>query len=150
MERKKEPEVVSRIWISLLLAGCMACPVLGAAPIENDENNDGKPDLWISTGPSGTQEVSADRDFDGRVDHLVVYDGGRNRIREEQDYNRDGSMDDFYFYKTGTLVRREIDTNYDGNVDLWIFLSEGVYVEGYDRDTDFDGVVDVRKRYGSP
>ena len=65
------------------------------------------------------------------------------------DFNHDGMMDDFYFYANDVLIREELDTNYDGAIDLWVFLHRGVYVERYERDTDFDGIPDIVKDYAA-
>ena len=85
---------------------------------ETDENNDGKPDHWMSTVNGNQTLIEQDRNFDGKVDYSLLIDENANRIEEELDYNFDGVMDDFYYYTNDVLVRREIDTNYDGNIDL--------------------------------
>jgi len=33
-------------------------------------------------------------------------------------------------------------------VDLWVYLEEGIYITRYERDTDFDGTVDITKTFG--
>ena len=96
----------------------------------------GDADLWI------------DRNSDGVPDYLVRTDGSSRKLYEEFDYNYDGKMDDFYYYQIGKLIRHEADTNYDGRVDLWVFLVDGVYIQGFERDTDFDGTVDVVRKFG--
>jgi hypothetical protein len=70
------------------------------------------------------------------------------KMYEELDFNNDGRMDDFYYYTDGVLERREIDSNYDDAVDVWVYIYEGVYVERYERDTDFDGEIDEVETFG--
>ncbi len=87
-----------------------------------------------------------DTNGDGAVDMLVAYDAEEKKVWEALDYNRDGELDDFYYYAAGVLIRQEVDSNYDGKIDLWCSISEGIYVESYMQDVDFDGQVD-RKKY---
>ncbi len=88
-----------------------------------------------------------DEDSDGVIDYGIFFNDEGEKVYEASDFNKDGQMDDFYFYSGGVLVRQEIDQNADGMIDLWVYLSEGVYVEGYERDSDYDGRIDVVKLY---
>jgi hypothetical protein len=130
------------------------CMVLTAAPAwsqnvsESDENGDGKADQWIEDLGDERFKVMMDRDFNGAVDYALVYRNDGSKEYEEVDYNYDGEMDDFYFYRSGVLDRRNVDTNYDGKADLWVFLDEGVYIWKVERDMDFNGEVDYVKEYG--
>ncbi|TFG63238.1 MAG: hypothetical protein E4H36_06115 [Spirochaetales bacterium] len=102
---------------------------------------------WSENEPEGVTCVRTDRNIDGKADYLLRYSEDGNKIYEEQDFNYDGSMDDFYFYKEGILTLREVDSNYDGLVDLRVYLHKGVYIEKYERDTDFDGKFDLVKQF---
>jgi hypothetical protein len=133
--------------LSAALALLLPCAALWASPgLSVDSNKDGQMDQWYETGEGGVFVLLSDRNFDGTADYEVRYDAQNRKISEKMDFNHDGSMDDFYFYQEGRLVRQEIDTNFDGAVDVWVFL-DGVYVLGYERDKDFDGVVDLVKRF---
>lgn len=92
--------------------------------------------------------MTDDRNGDGMLDYAVRLTDDLLKDREAVDFNHDGMMDDFYFYANEVLQRQEIDTNFDGAIDLWVFLTEGVYVERYERDTDYDGYPDVVRDYG--
>ena len=92
--------------------------------------------------------LSSDRDNDGRIDYAAMVDEAGRKLLEAMDYNKDGFMDDFYYYDAGVLLREELDTNYDGRLDLWIFIEDGVYVGEYRRDTDFDGEIDLVREWG--
>jgi len=94
--------------------------------------------------------LEVDSNEDGQVDYLIktnVETG--HKMMEVLDYNHDGEMDDFYFYRRGVLAERAIDSNYDGKVDLWVYIEEGVYIAYFERDNDFDGKMDELKRYSA-
>ncbi|MBN1686274.1 MAG: hypothetical protein JW852_06440 [Spirochaetales bacterium] len=137
------------VWLSLGFI-VIALPASAVIIGESDENRDGKTDQWIEDLGNEKFRVTRDRDFDGRVDYALVFDSGGAKEYEEQDFNYDGEMDDFYFYRAGVLELRKVDTNFDGTVDLWVHLDQGVYVWKIERDTDFDGSIDYMKEYGPP
>ncbi len=105
------------------------------------------PDQYFDVSEYDDTWITSDRDEDGRIDYALRLTERLQKDREAVDFNYDGSMDDFYFYANEVLVRQEVDTNFDGRIDLWVFLYRGVYVERYERDTDFDGMPDVIKDY---
>jgi hypothetical protein len=92
--------------------------------------------------------LEADRDNDGQTDYLMEIDEMGKKVYEEIDFNHDGEMDDFYYYDKGVLQKREIDSNFDNEIDIWVFIHAGVYIERYERDLDFDGVIDQVKTFG--
>jgi hypothetical protein len=94
--------------------------------------------------------LTSDRDDDGIVDYAVRVDERGNKLQEAVDYNRDGLMDDFYFYANDVLQRQELDSNFDEEIDIWIYMWRGVYVQKWERDTDFDGTVDISRDYDQP
>jgi hypothetical protein len=100
-----------------------------------------RPDLY------GAGWLTDDRDGDGVIDYAILLDERWYRVQEAMDFNFDGAMDDFYFYANDVLQRQEIDSNYDGQIDIWVYLYHGVYIRMWERDTDFDGVIDVRRDY---
>ena len=121
-------------------------PPLKARPI--DEDGDGKPEHWEMPTEGDRMKTFADTDGDGLIDYIQEYDAKGYRIYEALDFNGDGDIDDHYYYLKDVLQYREIDSNYDGNIDIWVYLREGVYVDRYKRDTDFDGKVDLEKSFG--
>lgn len=88
-----------------------------------------------------------DLDNDGIIDYVFTFDDKGNKLFEVNDFNKDGKMDDFYFYLNGVFVRQEIDRNADQRIDLWVYIDEGIYVAGYEMDKDYDGLIDVIKIY---
>mgnify|MGYP006306855437 FL=1 len=91
--------------------------------------------------------ILGDSDGDGAIDRAVFVDDDMQPVRQALDFNKDGLMDDFYFYRNGVLVRQQVDSNYDGAVDLWVYIEDGIYIVRYDQDTDFDGVVDHSRSF---
>lgn len=92
----------------------------------------------------------ADRNSDGTADYAVQVDERGYKLREAMDFNLDGRMDDFYFYSNNVLQRQEVDSNFDQAIDIWIYMWRGVYVQKWERDTDYDGAVDMTRDYGRP
>ncbi|MFA7566734.1 MAG: hypothetical protein WCY01_06880, partial [Alkalispirochaeta sp.] len=82
------------------------------------------------------------------IDYALKLDENGMKLYEAMDFNGDGVMDDFYFYRNEVLIRQELDTNFDGNIDLRIFMYDGVRVERYERDTNHDGNVDLVREFG--
>lgn len=102
---------------------------------------------WIRTYDYALTVIDADDNDDGFIDYRLHLDKDDEKVLEELDFNHDGEMDDFYFYLGGIMNKREIDTNYDGMIDIWVFIKEGIYVVRFERDTDFDGRIDLVKAY---
>ncbi|MFP4372718.1 MAG: hypothetical protein ACLFPO_00100 [Spirochaetaceae bacterium] len=136
------------ILLAALLAAGIVTGVAGAQPADSEYPREPREDQYFDVDRYGDEWMTDDRNEDGMVDYAVRVTDELQKDREAVDFNYDGKMDDFYFYKNEVLQRQEIDTNYDGAIDLWVFLREGVYVERYERDTTYDGYPDVIKEYG--
>lgn len=94
--------------------------------------------------------MELDSNEDGQVDYLIKVDlESGKKVMEVLDYNHDGAMDDFYFYEKGILKERAIDSNFDQMIDFWVYITEGIYINSYEKDSDFDGVMDQEKIYSS-
>jgi hypothetical protein len=104
------------------------------------------PGLADPVGPPHTT-LELDTDSAG-VHYRITYDDRGKVLREELDYNRDGKMDTFYYYKEGVLQRVEIDSKYVGKVDIWVYLMEGKYIQRYERDTTGSGKADFVRDFG--
>ncbi len=114
---------------------------------QTDENKDGNTDKWVEVVDEYISCIKIDTNYDGNIDCLIKYNENYNKTYEELDFNHDGAMDDYYYYDNGVLKYRELDSNYDGKIDIWIYLTEGVYIEKYEWDRDFDGKIDLVKEF---
>lgn len=129
---KKTAAIAPMLLVGILLSAADSRLPGGAGP--------GRSDL-------GVPGYEADRDKDGRVDHRIFNDNKGRRLYEELDFNYDGRMDDFYYYKDGELEREEIDSDYNGKVDVWIALYQGKYIRRIEQDKNGDGKPDAVTDY---
>jgi hypothetical protein len=112
---------------------------------EMDLNWDGKVDVRTWFEPDGAiEKEEMDGDFDGLVDWVDHYQGGR-RVTSDIDTNSDGQFDLFKTYEQGRVRRKERDTNGDQKIDFWEYLDDAGNVVKTGRDIDGDGVMDVRE-----
>lgn len=116
---------------------------------DTDLDRDGRADIISEFDAAGALRMERlDGDFDGVFEWVDHYQGGR-RVFAEVDTNLDGTSDVFYYYATGedpagVLERRERDTDFNGLVDLWErYGTDGALIVSA-RDTDGDGTPDVR------
>ncbi len=66
-----------------------------------------------------------DLNGDGIKDIVRYYDEGGRPLREEADRDFDGKMDLLVIFQDGIVVRKELDTNGDGVVDAKVFYENG-------------------------
>lgn len=138
-----------------------------------DYSGNGKPDIWIKNEKKGKfffTEIKADTNGNGKIDLAVhkkndiiylkkidnddsgkfdveeKYDENGEMLREGVDTNKDGKVDDFYYYDGEILLKEEIDTNYDEKPDLWVLFEYGTNnsFKGcvIEKDNNFDGKPD--------
>ncbi len=67
----------------------------------------------------------ADLNGDGTKDVVRYYDNDGHPLREEADRNFDGRMDELTVFENGEILRQELDTNGNGKVDTKIFYQHG-------------------------
>ncbi len=67
----------------------------------------------------------SDVNSDGRKDVVRYYDDEGRSLREEADRNFDGKMDLITVYQNGQVVRQEFDDNFDGKTDTKVFFDGG-------------------------
>jgi hypothetical protein len=133
--------------MAVAIAGLAIVGVIGAQERASEDEDDEEIELIFDVTKYGDEWRTGDMNNDGVVDYAVLLDEDLMKQREVMDFNKDGLIDDFYFYENEVLVREELDTNYDGAVDLWIYMHEGVYVKMWKRDTNYDGEPDTTKDY---
>jgi len=66
------------------------------------------------------REIKIDRNYDGVIDRVEVYNSNGSIIRVEADSNADGKIDEWVYYEANKPVRAEKDTNKDGKPDTWL------------------------------
>jgi hypothetical protein len=124
-----------------------ACAAFAAAPnVFADSIVPAAPKAPPQGPPNGVVE---ERSGSGDVDYRVFYGQGGKVEHEELDFNHDGRMDTFYYYKSGLLQRVEIDSKGTGKIDIWVYLTaDGNSVQRYERDTTGSGKPDVVRTFG--
>jgi hypothetical protein len=123
------------------------CPIASAEKI--NVGGDAKPDLFIVT--SGGREVcrGLDLNFDGVIDSYVYRDGSGNVVRRENDYDRDGRIDEISIYRGGVIVEKDRATTLTGRLDTWQFYQGGKLART-ERDSDGDAQIDQWWEYPKP
>ena len=112
---------------------------------EVDLNWDSRVDVRSWFDLSGQLEKEEmDGDFDGHVDWVDHYQGGR-RVLSKVDTDYNGTFDLYKIFEGGKVRRKERDTNGDGNIDFWEYLDESGRVIKTGQDIDGDGVMDIRQ-----
>jgi hypothetical protein len=67
----------------------------------------------------------ADINGDGRKDVVRIYDDEGRSLREDNDRNFDGKVDQTSVFQNGQVVRHEFDDNFDGKVETRIYFENG-------------------------
>ncbi|MBK8169563.1 MAG: hypothetical protein IPK60_04375 [Sandaracinaceae bacterium] len=112
-----------------------------------DVNGDGTPDLRHVFQNGVERCAILDMNYDGRVDITRFFGpDGRTVIREEDDYDFDGRMDEIRYFENGRLVNKEIDTNFDNAIDTWVWCT-GAEVTRAERDRHHRGRPDQWESY---
>jgi hypothetical protein len=117
------------------------CPVSSSGAEQLDANGDGKPD--VVRVKDGGREVcrSVDLNFDGVPDSWVYFDSNGKVRRRENDYDRDGRIDEIAIFRGGVLVEKQRATMLADRVDTWEFYQNGKLARS-ERDSNGDRVVD--------
>jgi hypothetical protein len=113
---------------------------------ESDLNADGNKDVVRSYSEEGRPlREEADRNFDGRMDELTLFQEGQI-LRQEFDANNDGKIDTKIFFDGGKPLRTERDLTGRSTADRWQpdrweYFEDGRVVR-MGTDLDGDGKVD--------
>jgi hypothetical protein len=129
--------------LSLFAAACLAIAALPNASA--DSIVPAAPQAPPQGAPNSVVE---DRTAGGAVYYRVFYDQRGKVEHEELDFDQDGRMDTFYYYKDGALQRVEIDSRGSGKIDIWVYLADGKYIQRYERDTTGSGKPDLVRTFG--
>lgn len=106
-----------------------------------DSNGDGRADI-LTVASGGRDACKAlDLNFDGKFDRYQYLDGSGGVRRVENDFDRDGRIDEVQHFRGGELFRKDREMNLDGKFDTWDYY-EGGKLTRRERDSDADGKVD--------
>ena len=114
-----------------------------------DANGDGKPDITIVR--EGGRELcrAVDLNFDGVIDAYSYFDGSGQLRRRENDYDKDGQIDEITSFKAGQIAEKDQSTALPQRLDTWDFYQAGVLVRS-ERDSNGDGMIDQWWEYPKP
>lgn len=113
------------------------CAIDSASAERLDANGDGKPDVVTVAGSCR----AVDLNFDGTMDSWVYFGPDGKVRRRENDYDRDGRIDEISTFNAGVLVEKLRATMLANRVDTWEFYTGGKLARS-ERDSDGDNVVD--------
>lgn len=116
------------------------CPVNDGGTQKEDVNGDGRPDR-MTVAISGGACRALDFNFDGAIDAWVYLDSKGSVRRRENDYDRDGRVDEVSLYQAGVLSERDRATTLGGKLDTWHYYTAGK-VARTERDSNGDEFVD--------
>jgi len=126
-----------------------ACDTASASAEKVDANGDGKPDITIVR--DGARELcrAVDLNFDGVIDAYSYFDGAGQLRRRENDYDKDGQVDEITIFKGGQIAEKDQSTALARHLDTWDFYQAGNLVRT-ERDSNGDGVIDQWWEYPKP
>lgn len=118
-----------------------------AKEIKLDRNYDGKIDrIEIYNTKGKIVKIEADTTNDGKMNEWIYLKDGV-RSKAERDVNGDGTPDSFLKYdKKGVVIKSESDTTGDGKVDEWGYYKDGTLTKA-EKDTNADGKPDTWVKY---
>lgn len=117
------------------------CSSTEAGAAEEDINGDGRPDRRTHEMGARGRCRTLDFNFDGVIDAWVYLDGVGQVRRRENDYDRDGSVDEVSLYTAGVLVEQQRATTRAGKLDTWHYFTAG-RVARTERDSNGDDYID--------
>jgi hypothetical protein len=125
------------------------CDTKAAGVEKIDANNDGKPDIFIVR--EGSRELcrAVDLNFDGVIDAYSYFDESGQLRRRENDYDKDGKVDEISVFKAGQIAEKDQSTALALHLDTWDFYQAGVLVRT-ERDSNGDGIIDQWWEYPKP
>ena len=117
------------------------CAVAGGSVLSEDINGDGAPDRRTVTSGKRALCRALDFNFDGLVDAWVYLDEAGRVRRRENDFDRDGNVDEVSLYRGGLLVEQQRATSRAGKLDTWHYFEAGKMART-ERDSNGDDYID--------
>jgi len=117
------------------------CSLESSSAERLDANGDGKTDVTIVR--DGAREIcrAVDLNFDGIIDSWTYLDPSGQLRRRENDYDRDGHIDEITTFSAGTITEKQRATMLANRVDTWEFYKAGKLARS-ERDSNGDQIVD--------
>jgi hypothetical protein len=143
--------------------------------IQVDSDFDGKLDQWQHKSEDDRLlKVEYDKNGDGKIDQIDIFDGSEKPVRVELDRDFDGTLDQVQHYSKGFILkyiekdskfsglidwrevygpdnkvaRLETDENQDGKKDVFQYFSAEGHMERVEYDTSYDGKIDRWEFFG--
>lgn len=111
------------------IAGTWLLLTLPASPNRvryQDNNGDGKPDVWEQYRGGLPREIRLDRNFDGKVDEVKELDNHGRVVSAREDNDFDGRMETTISYHNGEPALMRVDSDGDNRVDTEIHFRDGL------------------------
>ncbi|MEI8176358.1 MAG: hypothetical protein WCG78_05780 [Candidatus Omnitrophota bacterium] len=116
--------------------------VVGCAAYAHAEGEPQKPAGTIASQQFKPREVKMDRNHDGKVDHIEIYDEKGVIVKVENDTKGDGKINEWVTYENGIPVKGEKDINGSGKPNMTLFYDAKGQVTKSEADINGDGKVD--------
>ena len=115
--------------------------------VQSDRNHDGAIDRIEVYDSSGTIiRVEADSTGDGKMNEWVYYSKGK-ATKGEKDINGDGKADTILTYdRKGKIIKAETDSTGDSKTNEWVYYKDGKPTKA-EKDTNGDGKPDTWIKY---
>lgn len=117
------------------------CPIESGGAEKLNLGGDARPDIVIVKSGGRESCRALDMNFDGVWDSWVYRDGAGSIVRRENDYDRDGRVDEITIYRGGVLAEKQRATTLVGRLDTWHFYTGGNLART-ERDSDGDTQID--------
>jgi len=88
------------------------------------------------------REVKIDRNNDGKVDHIEIYDAKGMIVRVENDTTGNGKINEWIYYENGIPVKAERDLTGSGKPNMTLFYDSKGQVTKSEADTKGNGKID--------
>jgi len=125
------------------------CDISAAHVDKVDANGDGRPDIHIVSDKGREVCRAVDLNFDGVIDAYSYFDESGRLIRRENDYDKDGQIDEISLFKAGQIAEKDQSTALAQHLDTWDFYQAGALVRT-ERDSNGDGIIDQWWEYPKP
>lgn len=115
-----------------LAIGIVATFAFLRAPVsseQNDNNEDGKFDEFLSFSPTGALlKIETDRNYDGKIDLVQQFDSKSRTDTVVADEDFDGDFETLWYYRANEPFLAEVDTDQDSEIDFRTNFRYGVAV----------------------